>query len=147
MIEIDDMEVRAALGAMIGRLADPRELYETVGLWQEQRIEQRIEEEKVSPDGMPWAEWRLPTLKRRTAKGNVHQGILWDRGDLLHSFGFEIGDGVEIGTYIGYADALQEGTLNMEARPFAGWSPEDLQELEMMAITYVETGELIGGRP
>jgi phage gpG-like protein len=143
-VTVDDSAVMAEISAMIERLAHPEQLLEMVGTWQEHRIEERIETTKISPDGVPWADWQLRTLKNRQAKpSTLHRGLLWDEGVLLGSFGFEVnGNGVEIGTHLDYAKALQDGYGNMAAREFVGWSPEDLEQLDMMATAFIETGAM-----
>lgn len=142
MITIDDLEVREEMSVIISRLTDPTALYRAVGEWQTIEIEKRIAETKRDPDGVAWAAWRPYTAARRMKKGNAHLGLLLDEGMLLESVSFQIGDGVNIGTDVPYAEYLQDGTPNMIARPFVGWSPADIELLAERTVNFIGDGIL-----
>ncbi len=142
IITIDDAEVRRELSVLTDRLSDFSTLYTDIGMWQQNQIRERIELTKVSPTGGLWREWSLRRLEERRHAGNIAQGLLWDTGNLLNSIVAKVGDGVEIGTNVGYARFLQRGTKKMYDRPFIGWSPEDIAEVERMSMLFME-GKLV----
>lgn len=110
-----------------------------VGKKAQQSVQQRIQQVKQDPDNAPWSPWRPSTEKYRTHKGNAGQGLLWDEGTLLNSIQMQADSGgVSIGTAVGYAGFLQDGTERMAARPFLGWSDGDVTEMEFSAIRFIE---------
>lgn len=111
---------------------------EAIGKQQSQRIQDRIRKTKVDPEGTPWAPWRPRTLEWRQKKGNVEQGLLWDTGELLNSVSVAVsGESVEIGVTAEHGHFLQEGTVNMVARPFVGWSDSDSAGVEASLVAHL----------
>jgi phage gpG-like protein len=112
---------------------------ELVGRQAQQATQARIQQSKHDPDNQPWSPWQPSTERHRIKKGNAGQGLLWDRGDLLSSIKFQTdGGGVTIGTEVGYAGYLQDGTEHMAARPFLGWSDAEVSATEFSAIQFIE---------
>jgi phage gpG-like protein len=112
---------------------------EMVGRQAQESIQHRIRESKLDPENAPWSPWMPSTEMHRRHKGNAGQGLLWDQGTLLNSIRFEhSGDSVAIGTDVDYAKYLQDGTGNMAARPFVGWSDGQIAELEFSAVRFLE---------
>lgn len=141
MITINIEQAVAGINAILMRIERPQALMEAIGYREVARVQKQIRETKVSPNAQPWAPWRPSTEASRIAKGNAHQGLLWDSGALLHSFSAEAHPGdVEIGTPMDYAPYLQSGTAVMAARPFLGWGDGDVPILEVLAATYLATG-------
>lgn len=111
----------------------------TVGQKAQASVQQRIRNSKIDPDNSAWSPWRPSTEKHRVKKGNAGQGLLWDDGTLLNSISFAPDrDGVSLGTGVGYAGYLQDGTEHMAARPFFGWSDAEVSALEFSAIPFIE---------
>lgn len=101
-------------------------------------VKERIQSTKENPYGRDWQEWADGTRRQREYKGNTAQGLLWDTGDLLHSITFETGPNeVRIGSPLDYAKWLQDGTENMPAREFLGFSPDDLIAIDRIVDDYL----------
>lgn len=109
-----------------------------VGVHQKQKIEERIRVTKLSPEDGPWAPWRPSTRAWRERRGTIEQGLLWDTGELLDSVSFEVtAESVSIGTSAEHGHFLQEGTSNMVARPYAGWSGADESWAEATLVAHL----------
>lgn len=112
---------------------------ESVGKHAQEATQARIQQSKHDPENQPWSPWQPRTERHRIKKGNAGQGLLWDEGTLLNSIKFASdGGGVTVGTEVGYAGYLQDGTENMAARPFLGWSDADITANEFSAIAFIE---------
>jgi phage virion morphogenesis protein len=110
-----------------------------VGQQAQQSVQQRIRQSKQDPDSAAWSPWMPSTEKYRTKKGNAGQGLLWDDGTLLNSIKFHsASDGVSVSSEVPYASYLQDGTERMAARPFMGWSDEDIAGLDFSAVRFIE---------
>lgn len=103
-----------ALDQIVDELENPRDLFEDIGSFFEQQIEQRFERE-IDPDGRAWE-----PLAELTVRQKGHDKILVDSGRMRSSAGyFAGGDFVEIG--IGaddsfYAQFHETGTEKMPRR-------------------------------
>jgi phage gpG-like protein len=112
---------------------------DSVGQKAQQDVQARIQQTKHDPESQPWSPWQPRTEKQRLKKGNAGQGLLWDEGTLLNTIKFSADSGgVTIGTEVGYAGYLQDGTQRMAARPFLGWSDAETTALEFSAIAFIE---------
>ncbi|MGZ3297082.1 MAG: phage virion morphogenesis protein [Xanthobacteraceae bacterium] len=102
-------------------------------------VQQRIRDTKADPDNSPWSPWRPATEKYRLKKGNAGQGLLWDSGALLNSIqGQSDAGGISVGTAVGYAGYLQDGTERMVARQFMGWTDGEITQMEFSAVAFLE---------
>lgn len=121
----------------IDSLDDPTELLEQVGEILALSTIQRIVTTKTAPDGKAWAPWARSTLLDRTKKGNAALGLLHDTGALGQSITWRVnGKSVEITSTSPIAPYLQNGTPNMPARPFIGFSKEDLDAAHKATVEY-----------
>lgn len=97
------------LQARIGLLADldRRGLLDVVGAEVESQTKRRIETEKSSPDGIPWADWSPGYAETRHGGHSALEG----EGHLLGSIDHQVvGDSVEIGSNLVYAAVHQGGS-------------------------------------
>lgn len=139
MIESNIAEVLLVLNGMSARMADMRPVMQRIGEYQGSKILLELMEQKEDPEGHAWAAWMPSTRSEREAKGNASLGLLWDRGDLLHSIKVQPGlQSVVIGSNSKYAGFLQDGTKKMVARPFLGWSDEDIEYTGHLVAQYIE---------
>ncbi len=118
-----------------------RELLDIVGAEAETQTKRRIQEEKTSAEGMPWAPWSEKYA--RTRRGS--QSLLQAAGHLLESIDHEVdeGESVVVGSNLIYAaihqfggDAI--GRPWMVARPYLGLSDENEQELSAVVEKFFE---------
>jgi phage gpG-like protein len=141
MITTNAAEVIALLNGVIFRAEHPKPVLERVGEHAASRVMLSIMSEKDDPDDRAWAEWQPSTRAQREAKGNAGLGLLWDRGDLLASIGVNVKrDEVQIGTNAPHAGYLQSGTSRMQARPFLGWSRQDMEVADRWVGHYIMGG-------
>lgn len=151
-IELDDGDVRAALGRLLAAAEDMTPLMDLLGAHLTQTTRERFEDGK-GPDGTPW-----PPSARATAQGGQ---TLVDSARLLGSIGHEAGRAyVEVGTNVIYAAIHQRGgtirarsggklkfriggafvavdSVTMPARPFLGVSAEDVAEIRLIVNDYL----------
>ncbi len=141
MIEVDAEAALIELGAIVARAAMPTPVFEIIGQSEVENARARITESKLNPWGGAWESWSDSTRKYRERKGNAGLGLLFDEGDLLASIHFAVeGPSVAIGSDLDYARYIQEGTEDMPAREFLGWSPDMLPFYEQLFATYIQTG-------
>ena len=143
MIVLDTSAIQAELLQVLRRAEDFVPVFDYVADHVMREVKNRIEHTKLSPDGAPFAAWRPFTEDVRHTKGNEAQGILWDTGELLNSFYVEIEGSFEmsLGTDVEYAIDVQEGIEGkQEARPYLGWSEDDIFTVGRASFTYLTTG-------
>ena len=101
----------------------------------------RIERDKVSPSGIPWASLKASTIAIKTAKGNPDPyDILIDTRALVGSFQItEEGDIIRLRNPSRYAVWLQDGTPHMVARPFMGLSNPNVTEIKRLVTRHVRS--------
>ena len=88
----------------------------------------RIRNSKTDPDGQPWAPWSMATIRANKNKGG---SLLFRTGALHDSIQFRISEKtLTIYSNVGYAKYLQFGTPKMPARPFLGWSRENINRIK-----------------
>jgi phage gpG-like protein len=141
VITTNAAEVIAALNGVIYRAEHPRPVLDRIGEHAASRVMLSIMSDKDDPEGRAWPEWQPSTRSQREAKGNAGLGLLWDRGDLLASIGVNVKrNEVQIGTNAAHAGYLQSGTRRMAARPFLGWSKQDMQIADRWVGQYIMGG-------
>lgn len=139
MITTNIPEVVSALNAMLARVHNMAPVMARIGEHQASKVLLEIMQEKTDPNDHRWAAWKPSTRASREKKGNAALGLLWDRGDLLASIKMKAGASeVAIGTDNPHAGYLQHGTSKMEARPFLGWSDEDMAYAERLVALHIE---------
>lgn len=142
---IDDGQALAQLSSIIRRLEDPVPYFDFVGAEQLHLVQKRIMSGKADPQGAPWAPWAFWTATERHDKGNAGQGLMWDTGELLKSFRYEV-DGVfevDIGTDTWYAQRHQDGfePSHLPKRELMGWDSNSILHYANAFVSYLE------GRP
>lgn len=131
--------VIAHVDGMLARMANMQPVMASIGDEQASRIMLRLMQTKQDPDGNAWDAWKPSTQAHREAKGNAHQGLLWDEGTLLHSVTMAAAPhSVVIGESAAHAIYLQDGTPKMAARPSVGWGAEDKALAEHQVVRYLE---------
>lgn len=139
MLEVDLETALAEIGAILQRVQNPTPALTAIGSAELLEAQQRIIGNKLDPDYEAWMPWARRTLKERTKKGNLDQGLLWDTGELLNSLkSIATSNSVEIGTDVPYAADLQLGTDIMPAREFLGWNVATLADHELTMTEWLE---------
>lgn len=115
---------------------------DAVGKNQQANVAARIMFTKMAPDGKAWEPWAPSTAKARARKGTAGNGILYDSGTLAQSITYQVvGRQAVISSNAGpYAAYLQNGTQNMPARPFLGWSAQDKKEGAEIMMEHIRKG-------
>jgi phage virion morphogenesis protein len=146
MMTIDMAVAIAEMDGILLRLHDTAPALRHIGERAVATVQGEIMRGKSSPEGEAWAPWQPMTVRERTMKGNTAQGLLWDTGALLHSIRAEESPNqVAIGSDEDYALELQFGRNDfprMEARPFLGWSADELDQASFIVASYIEAGVL-----
>ena len=105
-INLDDRQVRKALGQLIRRLQDPRPALDEVGHAVKSNVDLTFRT-GTSPYGVPWAPLSAVTKSRRRRGSDKP---LRDTGILANSISYNVlRKGVEIGTKVRYAGTHQFG--------------------------------------
>jgi phage gpG-like protein len=139
VISTNIAEVVAVLNGYTARMRDMRGTMDRIGTYAGGQALLAIMDEKDDPEGRAWSEWAPSTREQRTKKGTAATGLLWDDGTLLHSIKVQAGlSKVTVGTNVPYAPFLQDGTSRMPARPFLGWSDEDIEYAEHLIALHVQ---------
>ncbi len=116
------------------------ELLDGIGAEIETQTRRRIEEERESPAGEPWAEW---SEKYRTTRKD-NQEKLFNEGNLADSIQFVVEENeVHVGTNLIYGAIHQFGGEDVEkpelpARPYLGLSEENLDDLIAVVDDWVD---------
>ncbi|RPD86217.1 phage virion morphogenesis protein [Neisseria weixii] len=119
-------------GTLGGGLTKPMR---AIGGVVESSARRRIAETKTAPGGKRWADLAPQTVKAKKGKG----GILVAHGNLLGSITHQAAeDSVIVGSVMGYAVHLQQGTRHMPARPFLGLSGQDYQDIDDLLADWLE---------
>ena len=139
MITTNVAEVVAVLNGYTARMRDMRGTMDRIGTYAGNKVLLALMDEKDDPEGRAWSEWTQTTREQRTRKGTAATGLLWDDGTLLHSIKVQAGlRQVTVSTSVPYAHFLQDGTSKMAARPFLGWSDEDVEYAEHLIALHVQ---------
>ena len=108
------------LEAWINKLGDfpRRELMQIIAVKSEEQVKTRINEEKMSPVGAPWAAWSDAYAKRRPSGTS----LMVNTGDLLQSPTGQVtgDDEIMVSTNVPYARRQNDGGGGIPARPFMG---------------------------
>jgi len=129
----------------IDRLANPEldQLGEQLGSLVESQTRRRLSADKEAPDGTPWAPWSDDYAASR--KGG--KSLLEGEGDLLDSITYEVDRGqVSVGSNLVYAAIHQHGgtpdmapgPAGVPARPYLGFSDNDLAEIQAEADAWLD---------
>lgn len=144
MITSDSKLAIAELQQIAARTANMQPFMAMLAEFEVVSAKTRIAEIKTDPSGSPWAPWSKRRREERIAKGNAEQGLLFDTGTLLNSiYAKSHINGFEVGTDLDYAVDLQDGTFDMPARPFLGWTLGEVATAERLAVLFIEKGVLI----
>ncbi len=111
---------------------DKARLLNSLGeLIEEQQIKERIETTKQDPDNVKWDPWKESTEKY-LQKHFPKSSLLFREGFLLNSIEHQMkgNDTILVGSTREYAEYLQEGTKNMDARKFLGFGADDITALQ-----------------
>lgn len=107
-----------------------RELLSSIGGHLEDSVVARIEAGGPGPDGTEWPEWSERYAKTR------HSGhsLLRNDGPLLESVQYLVNNGDElvVGSNLEYAATHQH------ARPYLGMSPQDVSDVEGIAVDWLQ---------
>ena len=146
MIEVQAEELTELVNKIdTFNLLDPK-IGHAMGNYLVKSASKRIRETKVSPAGDNWKDSKRSLVLGREA-------LLKDTGNLLRGTGYRLEQwrkGILIldnkasvetkkGDDFNYAQALQEGTKKMSARPFLGMSDDDSKVLSAQIEKYVVT--------
>ncbi|MDD2815422.1 MAG: phage virion morphogenesis protein [Thiotrichaceae bacterium] len=127
------------LDAWVNKLHDfpRRELMQTIASKSEEQVKTRINEEKMSPVGAPWAAWSDNYAKRRPSG----TGLLVNTGDLLQSITGQVtGDNeIIVSTSVPYAPRQNFGGGGIPAREFMGLSQENIEEIKDLVLVWFES--------
>lgn len=107
-----------------------QDLLDAIGAELESSTRRRIDEEKESPEGVPWRVWSQRYARTRDGQ----HSLLIGEGELLDSIQYTI-DGrgfVDLGSNLVYAATHQFGDpdRNIPERPYLGVSSDDESALE-----------------
>lgn len=124
------------VGAVLGRLSrmDLTKLAYRVSDHLVNSTKARIQEEKASPEGAPWAPW---SERYDETRHHGVQSLLIGEGHLQGSIdNYSAGGEVRVGTPLVYGAVHQFGAEDgsIPARPYLGLSDLDRQEIERMAL-------------
>lgn len=149
-----DLSSVARLQERIARLANPdrKDLLEQLASRVESQTRRRISEEEESPDGQPWQAWTASYAATRSGGASLLQGASKGKdkgigGGLIDSITYEIkGDEALIGSNLEYAaihqyggtPGMKPGPAGIPARPYLGYSPENLADLEEIADRWLD---------
>lgn len=143
-LTVDFAAAVEGLSQIAARTANMSPFMNVMGEYYADEAKRRIAVLKSTPEFSPWAPWSLRRKTEREEKGNADLGLLYDTGALLESIhSVPRIDGFAVGTELDYALDLQEGTEIMPARPFLGWTPDEMVAAEKLAMLFIEKGYLI----
>ena len=118
-------EIIAGLQLRMGKMSQFTKALTAVGNNEIALAKQRIAVSKMSPEGTAWTPWSEATRIGREREGSAENGLLYRTGSLYNSFQIEINSNQLIVKNVApYAMMLQQGTQNMPARPYFGWSDQ-----------------------
>jgi phage virion morphogenesis protein len=139
-IQLESTEAQRALARLSPALL--AQVSDEVGSLIEDQTKRRIEDDKTSPDGQPWAPWsprhvaRLSKRNRATARS-----LLVGEGDLRDSIqNLVTGTDIMVGTPVIYGAIHQfggdtsAGHPAIPARPYLGLSIENATEVEELVL-------------
>lgn len=108
----------------------PEETLRRVAEEEKQAVQNRIRNTKTDPEGQPWAPWSMATIRANAGRGG---SLLFRTGALLDSIQYRISEKtLTIYSNVGYSKYLQFGTPKMPARPFLGWSRDNINRIKQI---------------
>ena len=138
MIKVSVKERTQYLQTLLEQLKNPSTALDKIGKKFVESTQRRISTTKESPDGKPWAPWALATLLGRQRRGTTGTGLLYESGTLADSIKHQVqGKQVTVFSDAPYARFLQAGTSKMPARPFIGFSQNDMSSTEIILRRYL----------
>ena len=120
-----------ALNVAISRMGqvNTNELLDLIGSEVASQTKRRIESERTSPEGKPWAPWSPDYARTRHAGHN----LLQDEGHLYQTMQHVVqGDTVLTGSNRDYA------VWNQASRPFLGLSPENIDDVNHLINLWLD---------
>lgn len=122
------------LEAFHGKLKNPKGVAKGIGQLVEAQTKRRIQDEKTSPEGEPWAEWSESYAGSRQG----HHSLLLFEGRLRDSVVGKVlnGSTVVVGASMIYAAVHQYGYKNTPARPYLGLSEDNADEIVELIIDW-----------
>lgn len=121
---------------------DTEQLMDDIGVRLVSFTEDRLRDQKESPDGEVWPAWSPDYAETREPHQSLLQTGTGDGAMLESSFTHEVidGDTVLVGTNVIYAATHQFGddSRGIPARPFLGIGDEDENEIESIVDNYLE---------
>ena len=108
----------------------PEETLRRVAEEEVRAVQNRIRNSKTDPEGQPWAPWSMATIRANARRGG---SLLFRTGALHDSIQYRISEKtLTIYSNVGYARYLQFGTPKMPARPFLGWSRDNINRIKQI---------------
>ena len=108
----------------------PKEVMEIMGKKAVTDTQTRIRSTKTSPDGQPWAPWSMATIRANAGRGG---SLLFRTGALHNSIKYRLSEHtLTVYSNTGYSSYLQNGTSKMPARPFLGWTENDINTIKRL---------------
>ncbi len=148
-------ETRRLLKSLTDKTDNLKPLLKDIGVYAKKSTKNRIKDEKKSPDGVPWADYKNPNyaaikkagIERKNREPGEDKwllkpsegGLLEHSADLLKSISRKTHkDYVEWGSNMEYAARHQFGGGGIIARPFLGISRKDNEVIKDLIISYYE---------
>lgn len=142
-IRVDVRDLERLAGSLDAPGHELRDLSELLAGEVESQTRRRVQVEKRSPAGVPWAPWS-PSYARTRHGGH---SLLRSRGGLLDSLVADASaDGFVVGSNLVYAATHQFGRGNIPARPYLGMNRENERDLEVLAAEWLDDYFARGGR-
>lgn len=141
MITVKSTVTTKQLERLLDKVANPQPLLEEVGKSLQSSTRQRIRDTKVSPNGAAFAPWSFATARARERDGTAGGGILYRSGRLHDAIQYQVNDRqvtVGVDSTAPYAKFLQSGTPRMPARPFIGFSEQDLMMIRRVLKAHLK---------
>lgn len=142
------------LSTRLTRLADldTEQLLDAIGAEVSTQTRSRIEDEKTSPDGEPWADHSpaYAAMREPRQKADGEAGLLELDGHLLESIQQVVEDGqVRVGSNLDYATTQQFGAKarsfggiapwgDIPARPYLGLSDDNKSDLQTVIDNFLD---------
>jgi phage gpG-like protein len=138
-------ELSKRIRGILDRVQNTQPAMEVASEYMQKSIRHRIAVSKKSPDGDRWEPLADETVETKKRKGRSNpSSILVDTGELKDSIEEAFVDKSDFIVEAGaeHASYPQYGTSDQPARPFMGFSPENIKRITSIINTYVMTGDL-----
>ncbi len=131
-------ETRRLLKSLADKTDNLKPLFEDVGSHLVASTQTRLKDEKRSPDGAPWADYKSAQYAWQKAKKSSG-GLLEYSGMLIRSMTYNAdSQSLVVGSNKEYAARHQFGGGGIAARPFLGISRKDNEVIKDLIISYYE---------